>query len=121
MAHTSSEKISMTHLLVPMTVMAFTLALFFAYQLTQVMRDRDSLHQTIGRQDTPFMESQKLNAQFGGLVMGTKKLAEEGNVSAQELVKRLKQIGILPSDQASTTTAPVPAAMEKNAPGPVKP
>ena len=118
----ANERVSTTQMLVPMMLMAITIALFFAYQLTQIMRDRDSLHMTMGRLDAPYTESQKLNTQFGGLVLGTKKLAEEGNVSAKDLVKRLQQIGVLPSEtQDSTSTAPVPVAAEKSEPGPVKP
>jgi len=119
----ANERVSSTQMLVPMTLMALTMALFFGYQLTQIMRDRDSLHMAMGRIETPYTESQKVNAQFGGLVMGTKKLAEEGNAPAQELVKKLQQIGILQNEaqKSAETTAPVPAESEQTKAGPVKP
>lgn len=123
MTHTSTDRLSTRQMLIPLVVMAFTMALFFAYQMTQVMRDRDSLNQAYGRQETPFVESQKLNTQFGGLVVGTQKLAKDGNQSAVELEKKLKQIGVIqePTPATATQTAPIPVAMEKKSDGPVKP
>ena len=122
MTSTKNDQLMLKNLLVPMSILAFTLALFFVFQMTQVMRDRSYLNQTMTQLDAPFAESQKLNAQFGGLVVGTKKLAEDGNASAKDLVNRLKQIGVLPDQAPSTESpAPVPAALEKTAPGPVKP
>ncbi|MGE4351146.1 MAG: hypothetical protein AB7E52_03045 [Bdellovibrionales bacterium] len=123
MTQAATMRISTKHLLVPMLVMAFTMALFFVFQMTQIMRDRDALNQTFGRQTAPFEQSQKLNAQFGGLVVGTQKLAEDGNKSAVQLTERLKQIGVIqtPSAAPAQQTAPVPVAMEKQSDGPVKP
>lgn len=123
MTHASTERLSMRQVLIPLVVMAFTMALFFAFQMTQVMRDRDNLNQAFGRQEAAYTESQKLNTQFGGLVVGTQKLAKEGNASAVELEKKLKQIGVIQGETPSNTqqTAPVPVAMEKQSSGPVKP
>lgn len=118
-----AERLPSRHILVPMVLMAFTMALFFVFQMTQVMRDRDSLNQAYGRQEPAFTESQKLNSQFGGLVVGTQKLAKEGNKSAVDLEAKLKQIGIIhePEPMTAQKTAPVPVAMEKKSDGPVKP
>ena len=123
MTHTSSDRISMKQMLMPLVIMSFTMALFFVFQMTQVVRDRDMLNRTYGSQEAAYTESQKLNTQFGGLVVGTQKLAKEGNQSAVELEKRLKQIGVLPDQtaQQANSTAPVPVAMEKKSNGPVKP
>jgi len=122
MTHANTDRVSTTQILIPMTIMGFILCFFFMFQLSQVMRDRDALHQTIGKMESPYAESQKLNAQFGGLVVGTQKLAREGNASAVDLEKRLKQVGIIQDpSQSAATTAPVPVAKEKSVPGPVKP
>ncbi len=123
MTHASSDRLSMRQILMPLVVMAFTMALFFAFQMTQVMRDRDNLNRNYGAQETAFTESQKLNSQFGGLVVGTQKLAKDGNQTAVELEKRLKQIGVIQSETPAIAqkTAPVPVAMEKQSDGPVKP
>jgi hypothetical protein len=110
-------------MLLPLVIMSFTMALFFIFQMTQVVRDRDVLNRTYGTQEALYVDSQKLNTQFGGLVVGTQKLAREGNTSAVELEKRLKQIGVLqePSTLNAQQPAPVPVAMEKRSNGPVKP
>lgn len=125
MAQTKGKpEITMTHLLVPMAMMAFTLTLLFSFQMTQIMRDREALHMTIQQQDAPLQEAQKLNAQFGGLVVGTRKLADQGSKGAQALVEQLKQIGVIPQQPSQTvqgTPAPIPAAMERPSDAPVKP
>ena len=118
----AKSNLTLQNLLVPVAVMALTMALFFVFQMTQVMRDRTALNQAVTQLETPYAESQKLNTQFGGLVVGTRKLAEEGNETAKELVARLKQIGVLPEqDPQAAAPAPVPAATEKTEPSPVKP
>lgn len=122
MAHANADRVSNTQILIPMTIVGFLLAFFFMFQMAQVMRDRDALHQTIGRQEAPYTESQKLNTQFGGLVVGTQKLAKEGNATALDLEKRLKQIGVIQdASKNAQNVAPVPVAKEQKAPGPVKP
>ncbi len=121
----ADKKIAAEQLLVPVLVMAFTLALLFAFQMTQIMRDRTALQQTIERQEEPLRNAQKLTKQFGGLVVGTRKLAAEGSKGAQILVERLKQVGIImPAEgegEGSASPAPVPAAKTPTVPGPVKP
>lgn len=118
----ASDKITVSRLLVPVVLMAGTMLLLFAFQMTQIVRDRDALQRAVGQQETPFQQGQKLNAQFGGLVVGTQKLAQEGNKSAQTIVERLKQLGVIPPEQpAAASPAPVPAAREVPSSGPVKP
>lgn len=124
MAVTKNQDITTSHILVVLSLMAFTMALFFAFQMSQVVMERDFLHQTKGQQRALFEQSQKLNEQFGGLVVGTQKLAKEGDKDAQSLIDRLKQIGVIqtsPHGEGGLPPAPVPAATEKAPPGPVKP
>lgn len=117
----NSERVTMTQLLVPVVMMAFTILLLFGLQMSQIMRERDMLHQTIGRLESPFQEGQKLNNQFSGLVLGTQKLAEEGNKTAQSFVDRLKQMGIVAQPPQQGQPAPVPGATAQPEAGPVKP
>ncbi len=116
MSATSNSKITTQQLLIPMSLIAFTIALFFAFQISQIMQDRDNLNQTLGRLDAPLAESKKINKQFGGLVQGTQKLAQEGNETAKDFVGRLKKIGVIVDKPQGT--GPVPGAI---APPPVKP
>ncbi|HBM90537.1 MAG TPA: hypothetical protein DD400_01470 [Rhodospirillaceae bacterium] len=95
MALISSNKITSTQLLIPMSLMVFTMVLLFAFQISQIMHDRDNLNQTLGHLDAPLAESEKINKQFGGLVQGTQKLAQEGNKTAKDFVGRLKKIGVI--------------------------
>lgn len=112
--------ITATYLLVPMAVMAFTMVCFFAFQSTQVLKERDGLTKRAASLVQAYGDSQKVNSQFGGLVMGTQKLAAEGSASAKSLAARLMQIGILPDPSKLPSKAPVPAAGDA-AKGPVKP
>ena len=119
-------RLTLTHVLFPISLMAFTMMLLFAFQSTQVLRDRDVLHETKGSQEKAFEDSQRLQAQLNALLLGTQKLADEGDKNAKVIVDRLKEIGITINSQpqkteSDTSTAPVPAAREKTAPGPVKP
>jgi len=119
----AKNTITLQSLLMPVAAMAFTMAVFFAFQMIQVMNDRMVLKQTAAQVEAPYAEAQKVNAQFGGLVVGTRKLADEGNEASKALVERLKQIGVIPEQpQGNVSPAPVPAARESVPPGaPVKP
>jgi len=114
MSAAKSTTIPLKHVLVPISLMAFTMALLFAFQMTQILRDRDALYLTLGRQEVPLQNSQKVNNQFGGLVVGTQKLAAEGNKSAMFLVERLKQIGVIPPSRLRLSQPP----WKKPHPGP---
>jgi|GEM_PF-731503 len=113
MPQTEKEQITMTQLLTPMIFMALTLLILFCFQMSQILHDRDSLNQSISQQEPSIQEAQKINAQFGGLVMGTRRLAEQGNKGAAALVDQLKQIGVIPQDMPRSqagSPAPVPGA-----------
>lgn len=106
----NTDKISTTHLLVPMGVMALSLVMLFAFQTNQVLKEREALQQNLAKLEAPLEQSQKLNAQFGGLVVGTQKLAAEGNAIAKDFVGRLKKIGVIMEPKAEASdVAPVQA------------
>jgi hypothetical protein len=122
--------ISVHHLLYPLSAIAFTIFLFFAFQMTQVLHDRDFLIASKGQQEKAVEDSQRLQAQLVALIVGTQKLAAEGDKNAQNVVEKLKSIGVIPQPRPQqaipggepVAPAPVPAMMER-APsgGPVKP
>lgn len=118
-------KFTMAQVLFPVSLLSFTLLLLFAFQTTQILRDRTSLREVVAQQDRPFEDSNKLLTQLQAIVAGTQKLSDGGNKSAKLVIDRLKTMGVLgeaPKEQAPTgAKSPVPAASEKQIPGPVKP
>lgn len=129
-------RLTMRHLLVPVTLVTFTVLLMLGYQTVQIMRDRDALNMTKGQQEKAFQDGQRLQSQLNALLLGTQKLADQGNKSAKVITGKLKDIGIQitsPGSEGSNaqqkaaapsdvTPAPVPAASEEADPNaPVKP
>lgn len=87
-------KISPCQILLPMSLTAFVLFGFLAFQASQIFLERQSLNQARSQQDKPLEETRKIQAQFSALAIGTKKLAENGDKNAAAIVNRLKQAGI---------------------------
>jgi hypothetical protein len=102
-------KITVAQVLVPLSLVAFILFIMLAFQTSQILRDRDVLHQQKSRQDKPMEDTQKVQAQLDALAVGTKKLAEGGNKSAQAIIARMKQMGITVNETKGGAT-PAPAA-----------
>jgi hypothetical protein len=96
------------NLLVPVAIMAITLAMTFAYQTSQILSDRDRLMAMEQQLSEPFAQSKKLNDQFGGLVRGTNLLAQEGNETAKQLASRLIELGILTAPTETLKQQPKP-------------
>lgn len=124
---TSDMRLTTRHLLIPVSLMALTMFLVMSFQTMQILRDRDSLNMAKGQQEKAFEDSNRLQGQLNALLTGTKKLSDAGNKDAKGIVEKLKSMGIeinLPPAQqagAAIPPAPVPAATEKQVPGPVKP
>jgi hypothetical protein len=106
-------KVSISNVLLPLLLVSFTLFLTLAFQMTQIMRDREALHQAKMQQDKPMEDAQKLQAQLTALALGTKKLADSGDKDAQNIIAQLKQNGITVAEPATTSApgamAPKPA------------
>lgn len=118
-------RLTLAHLLLPISMITFTVMLLFAFQATQIMRDRNALQESKMQQQKAFEDSQRLQSQLNALLIGTKNLAQQGNPSAKVISDRLRQVGVFldsPSPAAAPKTlAPVPAAAEIPKPGPIKP
>lgn len=125
MTTSSTGKITVTHILIPVGLMALTTALAFGFQVAQGMRDRDALNQNLGRMEEPTVQGDRLTKQFGGLVSGTKKLAVEGDPIAKEMVDRMKAAGIVVDEpqeaRRGAAPTPIPGADAPTVPEPVKP
>jgi len=110
--------VTVRQLLFPVSLMAFILMVLLAFQTSQILRDRDALHEARGQQDKPFAEAQKLQVQLAALVMGTQKLSEQGNKNVKPIAEKLKEMGVLAGPNpsaASPENPPVPAEMDKTA------
>jgi hypothetical protein len=88
------ENISLKSVLVPVNILALTVFMFFSIQLYQVWHDRDTLLQNKGRQEAAFQESQKLQSQLSALVIGTQKLADQGDKNVEPILAKLKAAGV---------------------------
>lgn len=113
-------KITTVELLIPMAMMGFAFMLFLAFQVSQIMTDRDSMNQILGGLKTPYEQSQNLNKQFGGLVAGSQKLANDGNKSVRKIVEKLREIGVI-VEPKKESKEPVTGANKVPPKGPKKP
>lgn len=91
--------------LLPVSLIAFVVALSLAFQTTQIVRDHDFLQTAKSQQDKPLEETAKVQAQLTALAFGTKKLADGGDKDAQAIVTRMKQAGISIGGEAAATGA----------------
>jgi hypothetical protein len=114
-------KITVAQILLPTTLVAFALFLMLSFQMTQVLRDRDALHQAKAQQEKPLEDAQKVQTQLDALVKGTQNLAEKGDKKAKGIVDKLIKLGVLPNPNAATaapgaTPAAAPSATSRVAP-----
>lgn len=116
MAKNDDSVVTIRQLLLPVSLLSFIVMILLAFQTSQILRDRDALHESKGRQEQPFQESQKLKTQLSALVIGTQKLADQGNKNVKPIVDKLIEAGVLaPKNQpASPVNPPVPADENKD-------
>jgi hypothetical protein len=88
------ETVPSNRVLIPVTLIGLVLFLTLAFQMVQVMRDRDTLRAVYEQQNQPLTNGRKLGSQLSNLAIGTKKLAEGGDKYATAIVTRLQQMGI---------------------------
>ena len=116
-------KITLTQILLPVSITAFTLFIMLAYQTSQIMRERNNLMQARNGQNEAVEQAQRVQTQLDALAVGTLKLSEGGNKNAKVIIDRMKSLGItVNGGQGSTTaTTPEPApAKETPAPAPAE-
>ncbi len=135
-------------LLLPIFLVSLTMAGFFGFQSYQVLKEKTSLELAYHQQEEPLKAVDNMSKQMGGLITGMKKLMDQGNPHAKEIMEKLvaetqmsarsgnrgamflldRMIsgGILrvekPGEAGNAAEkAPVPAASEPATRGPVKP
>jgi len=87
-------KITIAQILFPVSLIAFILFIMLAFQSSQILRERDALHDARVNQEKTLEQAQKVQAQLDALAIGTKKLADQGNKNAKVIVDRMKRLGI---------------------------
>src|ERR1700761_6583237 len=87
-------KVTAAQILLPISLVSFVVFLFLAFQFTQVMRDRDAMHQALAQQDKPMEDVTKLQNQLNALAIGTQRLADGGNKDAKAIIDRMNKLGI---------------------------
>jgi len=79
---------------IPFLILALSVTGWAAFQMTQLLRERDSLDVARSSQERPMENSKKLRDQLDGLARDTQLLANKGNASARLIVDELKKRGI---------------------------
>ena len=85
---------------VPLVILALAVAGWAAFQMTQLLRERDSLDAARTNQERPMENSKKLRDQLDGIARETQLLANKGNAGAKLIVDELKKRGITISTEA---------------------
>ena len=123
-------QVTQTHQLGLVTALAMFFVATQAYQMSLLLNDTALLRHGLAQQNEPFTQAQRLQQQFSGLVTGTMQLADRGNKNVVPVINRLRELNIIPAQQAATQPtgngdsafpAPVPAARETAPRGPIKP
>ncbi|MGE3623956.1 MAG: hypothetical protein AB7H77_08830 [Bdellovibrionales bacterium] len=103
-------KITPAQILFPVALVAFVVFLMLGFQLTQIMRDRQSMNEAMAAQEKPIEEVRKVQEQLNALAIGTQKLADNGNKPAKAIIERMNQMGITVNPNAPGAAAPQPTS-----------
>lgn len=71
-----------------------TLVVWFGFQTSQLLKEREDLKTLSGSQEALYANAQKMRVQLDALAAGTARLAQQGNESAQKVIGALKAQGI---------------------------
>lgn len=78
----------------PLLLGLATVAIWFGFQTTQLLKEKENLTQLRNNQTQIYGNAQKMRAQLDALAAETAKLATAGNPNAALIVNALKQRGI---------------------------
>jgi len=79
---------------IPLLLLALVVTGWFAFETTQLLRERESLRTTRAAQEKNVLESTKLRRTVESITRGTLELANNGNAGARLIVDELKRRGI---------------------------
>ncbi|MBS0392023.1 MAG: hypothetical protein JSR23_12885 [Proteobacteria bacterium] len=86
----------------PMLFALLTLVVWFAFQTSQLLKERDDLKTLNANQEASYANAQKMRGQLDALAAGTARLAQNGNASARKVIDALKAKGISVNPDAAT-------------------
>jgi Na+-translocating ferredoxin:NAD+ oxidoreductase RnfD subunit len=89
----------------PLLIGLVTLALWFGFQTTQLLKERESLGALRTNQTTLYGNAQKMRAQLDAIAADMAKLAQAGNPHATQLVNALNAKGITINPDAANKPA----------------
>jgi len=81
-------------LFLPALLTALAVVVWFAFQTTQLIKERGNLATLQENQEVTYENAQKMRAQLDAIAAGTQRLADAGNPNAQAIVNALRQRGI---------------------------
>lgn len=93
----------------PLLIGLATLTLWFGFQATQLLKERENLATLRANQATIYGNAQKMRAQLEAIGNEVAKLAQAGNPHATQLVNALKAKGITIDPSKSKPPAVKPA------------
>lgn len=90
-------------ILLPILLGLLTLVIWFVFQTSQLIKERDNLNTLSANQQAIHDNAQKLRTQLDALAAGTARLAQAGNPNAQQVVNALRAQGITINPNAAPT------------------
>jgi hypothetical protein len=83
-----------TSVFIPLVILTLVTVGWAAFQMTQLMRERDALAVARANQERPMENAKKLRDGLDSLAKQTQLLATKGNAGAKIIVDELKKRGI---------------------------
>jgi hypothetical protein len=81
-------------IVIPILLGLLTLVLWFGFQTSQLLKERDNLKTLSANQAAIYANAQKMRGQMDAIAAGTARLAQAGNPNAQQVVNALRARGI---------------------------
>ncbi|HNQ05098.1 MAG TPA: hypothetical protein PKH69_10860 [Thiobacillaceae bacterium] len=81
-------------ILLPILLGLLALVVWFGFQTSQLLKERDSLVTLRANQESMYTNARKMRAQLDALAAGTARLAQQGNANARKVVDALQAQGI---------------------------
>ncbi len=97
-------------LLLPVLIIAFTLATLLFAQAFILMSDRTVLSDAVAKQTAALAETERSKNQANNLIKGVMALAKENNKDAQNIINELKKAGVNFQDSPPPTPQQAPTA-----------